>query len=111
MAKDGSFIFSVEHPVFTAYGNQDWFYDTEGNRLHWPVDRYFEEGKRSAIFLNEEVTKYHRTLTTYITDLLSYGFKITHLIEPQPSDKVLIEVPEMKDELRRPMMLIISATK
>ena len=24
---DGSFVFSVEHPVFTAYGTQDWYYD------------------------------------------------------------------------------------
>ena len=23
----GIFVFSVEHPVFTAYGTQDWYYD------------------------------------------------------------------------------------
>lgn len=23
----GDFVFSVEHPVFTAYGTQDWFYE------------------------------------------------------------------------------------
>ena len=23
----GSFVFSVEHPVFTSYGTQDWYYD------------------------------------------------------------------------------------
>ena len=34
----GDFVFSVEHPVFTAYGSQDWWYDGEGRRLHWPVD-------------------------------------------------------------------------
>jgi len=37
----GSFVFSVEHPVFTAEGKQDWYYDEAGNKLHWPVDRYF----------------------------------------------------------------------
>lgn len=46
----GSFVFSVEHPIFTAYGNQDWYYDQDGKRAHWPVDRYFSEGKRTAIF-------------------------------------------------------------
>ena len=70
----GSFVFSVEHPIFTAYGNQDWYYDQDGKRAHWPVDRYFSEGKRTAIFLGEEVVKYHKTLTTYINSLLQTGF-------------------------------------
>jgi len=107
----GTFIFSVEHPVFTAYGNQDWYYDKEGNRLHWAVDRYFEEGRRAAVFLGEEVTKYHRSLTSYINSLLKNGFEITELIEPEPEKELLESVPEMKDELRRPMMLIISAIR
>lgn len=50
LTKGGSFVFSVEHPIFTAYGNQDWYYDQEGKRAHWPVDRYFNEGKRTAVF-------------------------------------------------------------
>lgn len=106
----GSFVFSVEHPIFTAYGNQDWYYEN-GKRLHWPVDRYFEEDLRKAIFLGEEVTKYHRTLTTYINDLLRNGFEIVDLQEPQPQRAALEEIPEMRDELRRPMMLLISAIK
>lgn len=107
----GSFVFSVEHPIFTAYGNQDWYYDQSGARIHWPVDRYFTESKRTAVFLGEEVTKYHKTLTTYINGLLQTGFEICELIEPQPNDAMLNSIPEMKDELRRPMMLLISARK
>lgn len=107
----GDFIFSVEHPVFTAYGNQDWYYDSSGNKLHWPIDRYFLEGKRNAIFLGENVVKYHKTLTTYINTLLSYGFNIKQVVEPEPNGKMLKEVPEMTDELRRPMFLIISSVK
>ena len=106
----GSFVFSVEHPIFTAYGNQDWYYDQDGKRAHWPVDRYFSEGKRTAIFLGE-VVKYHKTLTTYINSLLQTGFEICELIEPQPSEMMLDTIPEMQDELRRPMMLLISAKK
>ena len=64
----GVFIFSVEHPVFTAYGSQDWYYDADGNILHFPVDNYFYEGERQAIFLGETVRKYHKTLTTYLMD-------------------------------------------
>jgi len=107
----GHFVFSVEHPVFTAQGNQDWTYNENGEKLHWPVDNYFIEGKRNTTFLGEEVVKYHRTLTTYLNSLLKQGFKIKEVIEPEPSEEMLKEFSEMKDELRRPMMLLISAEK
>lgn len=107
----GDFVFSVEHPIFTAYGNQDWYYDEDGNKLHFPVDNYFFEGKRDASFLGESVIKYHKTLTTYLNGLIVGGFEITGVVEPQPSTHMLQTVTGMKDELRRPMMLIISAKK
>lgn len=107
----GSFVFSVEHPVFTAYGNQDWHYDEKGEPMHWPVDNYFTEGMRKASFLGEEVTKYHKTLTTYVNGLILAGFEITGLVEPEPDRALFGEIPGMENELRRPMMLIISAVK
>jgi SAM-dependent methyltransferase len=110
LSSGGVFIFSVEHPVFTAQGKQDWHCDEKGNRLHWPVDRYFDEGERNAVFLGEEIIKYHKTLTTYIKSLIAAGFEITGFTEPKPADDMMSH-PGMKDELRRPMMLIISAKK
>lgn len=107
----GKFIFSVEHPVFTAAGSQDWVYDRAGNKLHWAVDRYFYESQRNTLFLGEEVLKYHRTISTYLNELLKQGFKITEVKEPMPSEAMLENIPEMKDELRRPMMLLISVEK
>lgn len=107
----GSFVFSVEHPVFTAYGTEDWYYDREGNILHWPVDNYFTEGKRDSNFLGETVLKYHKTLTTYVNTLLKTGFCLTELVEPEPSEEMLQSVPGMENELRRPMMLLVSAQK
>ena len=106
----GQLVFSVEHPVFTAYGPQDWYYDQDGKIMHFPVDNYYYEGKRDAVFLGEQVIKYHRTLTTYIETLLTNGLTITHVIEPQPP-KHMMDIPGMKDEMRRPMMLLISAKK
>ncbi len=111
LSKDGEFVFSVEHPIFTAQGPQDWYYDDKGNILHWPVDRYFTEGVRKANFLGEEVIKYHRTLTTYLNSLIKAGFEITGLVEPKPAEDLLSTVPGMMDELRRPMMLLVSARK
>lgn len=106
----GHFVFSVEHPVFTAEGSQEWQYDAEGKIQYFPVDRYFDEGQRTTNFLGESVTKYHRTLTTYLDDLLTSGFLIERIVEPMPSEAML-SLPGMQDELRRPMMLIIRAKK
>ena len=111
LCRGGSFVFSVEHPVFTAYGNQDWIYDDAGNILHFPVDHYYEEGKREAVFLGEKVIKYHRTLTTYLEGLCNHGFELIRIVEPKPPASMLDTVPGMKDEMRRPMMLIVSARK
>lgn len=108
---DGDFVFSVEHPIFTASGPQQWYCDGEGKRRHWPVDRYFDEGYREAVFLGEKVTKYHKTLTTYINGLLQNGFRIESILEPKPDRQQREAIPEMNDELRRPMMLLIAAKK
>ena len=107
----GDFVFSVEHPVFTAQGTQNWYDDAQGKHLHWPVDRYFSEGLRQACFLGQEVTKYHKTLTTYINALLQTGFRLTALVEPEPDSRLLAQHPEYQDELRRPMFLLLSARK
>lgn len=109
-APGGFFIFSAEHPVFTAHGTQDWFYDEQGEILHFPVDNYFYEGKRDAVFLGEPVTKYHRTLTTYLYTLLKNGFELLDITEPQPPEDMM-DIPGMPDEMRRPMMLIVKARK
>lgn len=110
LAPGGQLVFSVEHPVFTSYGTQDWYYDEEGNILHFPVDHYYEEGERDAVFLGEHVIKYHRTLTTYLNTLLKNGFELQHIIEPKPP-KEMLDLPGMRDEMRRPMMLIVGAEK
>lgn len=110
LKKDGYLVFSVEHPVFTAYGTQDWYYDEQGKIMHFPVDHYFKEGKREAQFLGEKVIKYHRTLTTYLETLIQNGLTILNVIEPQPPLEMM-DIEGMQDELRRPMMLLISAQK
>lgn len=106
----GDFVFSVEHPVFTAYGSQDWYYNEAGEILHFPVDNYYYEGKRDAVFLGEPVRKYHRTLTTYFKALTGNGFDVTDMVEAGPPENMM-DIPGMKDEMRRPMMLLIAAKK
>lgn len=104
----GMFVFTVEHPVFTAEGSQDWVYGENGEIDHFPVDNYYWEGKRTAHFLGASVTKYHRTVTTYVETLLRAGFTLRHLCEPMPPESMR-GLPGMADEMRRPMMLIVAA--
>ena len=111
LTENGDFIFSCEHPVFTAQGSQQWYEDENGKKLFWPVDNYYNEGKRIADFLGEDVVKYHRMVTTYINGMLNNGFSINGFSEPEPDPEMLKQHPEFKDELRRPMFMIISAKK
>lgn len=106
-----AFVLSVEHPVFTARAAQDWYYGQHGERLHWPVDHYQDEGPRQARFLDHDVVKYHRTIATYVNTLHNSGFTITKLSEPQPTQELLNKHPEWRDETRRPMFLLIAAAR
>lgn len=100
----GVFILNMEHPVFTAGVGQDWIYTEAGEALYWPVDNYFFPGERNTHFLGCNVVKQHHTLTQILMGLLKNGFELKAVEEAQPPE-------EMKDELRRPMMLLVKAAK
>ncbi len=107
----GTFIFSVEHPIFTANARQDWYYSEEGTRLHWPVDHYLEEGRRETKFLGHQVVKYHRSVASYVNTVIDAGFRLRKLLEPGPLSEMLEAHPDWRDETRRPMFLLIAAVK
>lgn len=107
---DGVFIFNIEHPVFTAGVEQDWIYTEAGNPKYWPVDNYFIPGARITRFLGCEVLKQHHTLTQILMGLLNNGFALEVVEEATPPEEMM-HIPEMKDELRRPMMLLVKAVK
>ena len=46
----------------------------------FPSTSIFMKVRRAANFLGETVTKYHRTLTTYVDTLLTCGFRLRHLV-------------------------------
>lgn len=97
----GTFLFNIEHPVFTAGVGQDWIYTEEGKPQCWPIDDYFRPGERKTRFLGCDVAKQHHTLTQIVTGLLDNGFVIQALEEAVPP-KEMMEIPGMADELRRP---------
>jgi SAM-dependent methyltransferase len=107
----GTFVLSVEHPMFTALADQQWCCGPNGERVHWPVDQYQQEGPRHTRWLADDVVKYHRTIATYVNTLIDSGFRISQLSEPQPAPETLIEQPDLKDDCRRPTFLLIAAIK
>lgn len=104
----GIFLFNIEHPVFTAGVGQDWVYTREGTPQYWPVDRYFLPGERRTRFLGCEVVKQHHTLTQILMGLLNCGFVLEAVVEAEPPEEMM-DLPGMRDELRRPMMLLVRA--
>ncbi len=107
----GGFVFSVEHPVFTAMEGQDWYYGPDGEKLHWPLDRYHQEGSREAIFLDNKVIKYHRTLATQLNTLIGSGFTIRRVSELKPKPEQIDTDPSWQEAYRRPIFLLIAAEK
>ena len=111
LKSQGSFLFVVEHPIFTAQGQQEWIMGDDGVPLHWLVDRYYDESWRESNFLDTKIKKFHRSMSSYVNPLIEEGFTLEALTEViPPSDWVSFD-PRNADELRRSMMLIIKVTK
>lgn len=106
----GCFLFNIEHPVFTAGIHQDWIYDENGEIQYWAIDDYYYPGKRETNFLAQKVIKQHHTLTQILNLLLQNGFRLEAVEEAVPPAHMM-HLPGMKDEMRRPMMLLVKAVK
>jgi SAM-dependent methyltransferase len=111
LASGGELVFSVEHPIFTALAAQEWCSGPKGDRLHWPVDDYQKEGPRHTQWLADDVVKYHRTVATYVNTLIHSDFRISKLLEPAPRPEMLVAQPDVRDDFRRPVFLLIAAVK
>ena len=110
LKQSGTFLFNIEHPSFTAGVNQDWIYKEDGTPAYWPIDDYYYPGKRHTNFLGCDVIKYHHTLTQILMGLINSGFEIKAVIEAEPPEEMM-DIPGFKDEMRRPMMLLVKAKK
>jgi SAM-dependent methyltransferase len=107
----GRFAFSVEHPMCTALATGEWFRGSDGAALHWPVDRYRDEGERRTTWFVEGVIKYHRTLETYVNGLLLAGLQLVRLEEPEAVAEHVLARPELALHRRRPPFLLMAADR
>jgi 2-polyprenyl-3-methyl-5-hydroxy-6-metoxy-1,4-benzoquinol methylase len=112
LAPGGVLVFSTEHPIYTARASEDgWVVDGEGKRVGWAIDGYGEEGKREHRWFVEGVRRYHRTFATLANGLLDARLVVERVAEPLPNEAWLRERPGSRDEVRRPMFLLMRARK
>lgn len=110
--KNGEFIFSTEHPIVTARKEMNnWIRDDEGNKIHYALDHYQEEGIREQHWYIDGVIKYHRTISTLINTLINHGLVLEKIIEPQATLVGLEQMPKLINEKRRPSFIVIKSRK
>jgi SAM-dependent methyltransferase len=97
----GTFVFSVEHPIFTAIAAPQWCLGPSGEQLYWPVCGYRREVGRRTEWLLGSVIHYHRTIANYVDTRTEAGFSITKLLEPTPSAELLAAGPRSRDGAAR----------
>jgi len=111
LKRGGTFVFNVEHPVYTSAHDAGWETADDESYAHWRLDNYFETGMRKMFWHGIEIEKYHRTTEDYFELLVKNGFAVTRLLEPKPSEEARRLDPELDRHHRRPPFLMFSAVK
>ena len=106
----GTYLHIANHPCFMTpvWG---WVRDEEGRRLHRKVDHYFQRGPflcpwgaKSGM---EPTVYWHRTLGDIMNQLISCGFQIARVIEPEPPECWRSMCPDRMDGARIPDFLVL----
>ena len=104
----GCFVFSVEHPLFTAPSHPGWTEDSEGRPI-WPLDGYLREGSRTTDWIAAGVVKQHRSIGSLLNLVIGAGFTIGHVEEWGPTDAQIAAHPDWARERDRPPFLLVAA--
>ena len=110
LSSGSHFVFTIEHPIFMAAAHPHWLTDEDGRKT-WPVNRYSIEGERRTDWFAKDVVKYHRTIATTLNTLVDAGFTLCNLQEFAPTPQQIEGIPELEEELERPMMLLVSVQR
>ena len=106
----GTYLHIANHPCFMTpvWG---WVRDEEGRRMHRKVDYYFQRGPflcpwgaKSGM---EPTVYWHRTLGDIMNELISCGFDICRVIEPEPPECWRSMCPDRMDGARIPDFLLL----
>jgi len=110
LVPDSRFVFSVEHPIFSAPAHPGWLAGADGRKT-WPVDSYLVEGPRTTDWITTGVVKQHRTIATYLNLLIRLGFTLEQIEEWGPTDAQIAADPSLGDERQRPNSLLVAARR
>lgn len=105
---EGTFLFSVEHPVLTSSMSLP---KLNEKKKGWIVDQYFDLGERKQDWMGDQVIKYHRTLERYWEMLQESGFKVETIREGCPQREFFQSDEEYERRKRIPVFLIIKGRK
>ena len=109
LAAGGRFVFSMEHPLYTAPTAPAWV-ELDGRRV-WPLDAYLAEGERRTDWLAKGVVKHHRSIATVVQALLGAGLRLVQLVEWGPDAAQIAAHPEWAVERDRPPFLLVAADR
>lgn len=110
LVSGGDLVFTIEHPVFMAAAHPHWIKDEDGRKT-WPVNGYSVEGERRTDWFAKGVLKQHRTLGTTLNALIGAGFALRRVEEFAPTQEQIKRMPELAEEVERPMLLLVAAHK
>ncbi|MCC6421069.1 MAG: class I SAM-dependent methyltransferase [Gemmataceae bacterium] len=79
-----------------------WVRDEAGRRLHYPVDRYFDERPLEVSWRGVTLANWHRPLSSYMQAFLGAGLLLQDFLEPRPADDSLRDDPRFEDWYRAP---------
>ena len=97
MENGADFVFSMSHPMSTAYDGQYPRYtrSESGERLYANINNYFVEGQRKITWVVDDYELYHRTFSSILNSMIKAGFLIEECQESQISDKLRKQYPDM----------------
>ena len=97
MKDDAEFVFSMSHPMATAYDGQypRYIRSESGERLYAVINNYFVEGQRKIAWVVDDYELYHRTFSSILNSVIKAGFFIEECQESQISDKLRKQYPDM----------------
>jgi len=95
---DGSqFVFSMSHPMATAYDGQypRFTRNESGERLYANINNYFVEGQRKINWVVDNYELYHRTFSNILNCIIKAQFIIEECQESHASDELRKRYPDM----------------
>jgi SAM-dependent methyltransferase len=79
----GSLLIANLTSFTSACAAQGWVRDEEGQRLHFPVDRYLDEFSFELEWQGIRILNWHRSLAAYMSAFLEAGLQLSFFAEPE----------------------------